>query len=120
MSVDNAVRAAPARVIVIGNEKGGSGKSTVAMHAAIAFAKAGQRVATIDLDTRQRSLTRYIENRRAWARQLERRLDPRTFQFRNRQLSNRIGRSGGLQDVEGNGRDGGQAVWRRRHRYARP
>jgi chromosome partitioning protein len=82
MSVDNAMRAAPACVIVVGNEKGGSGKSTVAMHAAIALAKAGQRVATIDLDTRQRSLTRYIENRRAWARQLERRLEiPEHFSF---------------------------------------
>ena len=121
MSVDNAVRAAPARVIVVGNEKGGSGKSTVAMHAAIALAKAGQRVATIDLDTRQKSLTRYIENRRAWARQLERRLEiPEHFSFGNGQLSNRVGRSGGLQDAEGNRRDGGQALWRRRHRYARP
>jgi chromosome partitioning protein len=82
MSVENAIRGAPARVIVVGNEKGGSGKSTVAMHAAIALAKAGQSVATIDLDTRQRSLTRYIENRRIWARQLDRRLEiPEHFSF---------------------------------------
>jgi cellulose biosynthesis protein BcsQ len=39
------------RVIVVANEKGGSGKSTVAMHVAVALMKAGQRVATIDLDT---------------------------------------------------------------------
>src|ERR1700758_525873 len=57
-----------AHVIVLGNEKGGSGKSTTAMHVAIALLKAGQRVATIDLDSRQRSFTHYIENRRAWAR----------------------------------------------------
>ncbi len=50
-------------VIVVGNEKGGSGKTTVAMHIAIALMKAGQRVATIDLDSRQRSLTHYAENR---------------------------------------------------------
>jgi chromosome partitioning protein len=56
-----------ARVIVVGNEKGGSGKSTVAMHIAIALLKTGQRVATVDLDARQRSLTTYIENRRDWA-----------------------------------------------------
>lgn len=56
-----------ARVIVIGNEKGGSGKSTLALHVAVALLKAGQRVATIDLDCRQRSFTRYIENRRIWA-----------------------------------------------------
>src|SRR5438105_10600825 len=57
-----------AHVIVLGNEKGGSGKSTVAMHIAVALLKAGQRVATIDLDSRQKSFTHYIENRRAWAK----------------------------------------------------
>jgi chromosome partitioning protein len=57
-----------AHVIVIGNEKGGSGKSTIAMHVAVALLKAGQRVATIDLDSRQRSFTHYIENRRSWAK----------------------------------------------------
>ena len=55
-------------VIVVGNEKGGSGKTTIAMHIAVALMKSGQRLATIDLDGRQRTLTRYIENRRAWAR----------------------------------------------------
>jgi chromosome partitioning protein len=54
-------------VVVVGNEKGGAGKTTLAMHVAIALAKAGQRVATIDLDSRQQSFTRYMENRRAWA-----------------------------------------------------
>ena len=57
-----------AHVVVLGNEKGGSGKSTTALHIAIALLKAGQRVATIDLDCRQQSFTRYIGNRRAWAR----------------------------------------------------
>ena len=57
-----------AHVVVIGNEKGGSGKSTIAMHVAVALLKAGQRVATIDLDSRQRSFTHYIENRRSWAK----------------------------------------------------
>jgi len=57
-----------AHVIVLGNEKGGSGKSTTAMHIAVALLKAGQRVATIDLDSRQKTLTKYVENRRAWAR----------------------------------------------------
>jgi chromosome partitioning protein len=57
-----------AHVVVLGNEKGGSGKSTLALHIAVALLKAGQRVATIDLDCRQRSFTHYIENRRAWAR----------------------------------------------------
>ena len=60
------------RVIVVANEKGGSGKSTVAMHIAVALIKSGQRVATIDLDARQKSFTHFIENRRAWARQIAR------------------------------------------------
>src|SRR5258708_22257305 len=55
-------------VIVVGNEKGGSGKSTIAINIAVALMKSGQRLATIDLDSRQRTLTHYIENRRAWAR----------------------------------------------------
>ena len=56
-----------AHVVVLGNEKGGSGKSTTALHVAVALLKAGQRVATIDLDSRQQSFTRYIDNRRTWA-----------------------------------------------------
>src|SRR5258706_6052007 len=55
-------------VIVVGNEKGGSGKTTIAMHIAVALMKSGQRLATIDLDSRQRTLTHYMENRHAWAR----------------------------------------------------
>ena len=57
-----------AHVVVVGNEKGGSGKSTTAVNVALALLKAGQRVATVDLDSRQSSLTRYIDNRRAWAK----------------------------------------------------
>ena len=57
-----------AHVVVLGNEKGGSGKSTSALHIAVALMKAGQRVATIDLDCRQQSFTRYITNRSSWAR----------------------------------------------------
>ncbi|MCR4282711.1 MAG: division plane positioning ATPase MipZ [Bauldia sp.] len=56
----------PAHVIVLGNEKGGSGKSTTAMHVIVALLKSGARVASIDTDGRQRSLTRYIENRAVW------------------------------------------------------
>jgi chromosome partitioning protein len=56
-----------AHVVVLGNEKGGSVKSSTALHIAVALLKAGQRVATIDLDSRQQSFTHYIENRRGWA-----------------------------------------------------
>ncbi len=49
--------------IVFANEKGGTGKSTTAVHVAIALAYQGARVAAIDLDPRQRTLHRYLENR---------------------------------------------------------
>lgn len=55
-------------VIVFGNEKGGSGKTTAAMHVAVALARQGRRVAAIDLDMRQRSLSRQLENRLEWSR----------------------------------------------------
>src|SRR5436190_14389444 len=73
MSMEKSVR--PARMIVVGNEKGGSGKSTVAMHVAVALMNAHQTVATIDLDSRQRSLTHYDDNRRAWGQRIGRELD---------------------------------------------
>jgi chromosome partitioning protein len=60
-------RTTSAHVIVMGNEKGGAGKSTIAMHVAGALMNFGQRVASIDLDLRQKSLTHYVENRRTWA-----------------------------------------------------
>ena len=49
--------------IVFANEKGGTGKSTTAVHVAIALAYQGAKVAAIDLDPRQRTLFRYLENR---------------------------------------------------------
>jgi chromosome partitioning protein len=56
-------------MIVVGNEKGGSGKTTVAMHTAVALASAGFAVAALDLDFRQKSLFHYLENREAWSRE---------------------------------------------------
>lgn len=72
---DNRVTCEPARpvtgpgtgrahVIVLGNEKGGSGKSTLAMHLMVALLRQGHRVGAVDLDGRQRTLARYLENRR--------------------------------------------------------
>jgi chromosome partitioning protein len=55
-----------ARAIVIGNEKGGAGKSTVSIHLSVALLCIGKKVGVIDLDVRQRSLTRYLENRTRW------------------------------------------------------
>jgi chromosome partitioning protein len=53
----------PAHRIVFANEKGGTGKSTTAVHIAVALAYRGAKVAAIDLDPRQRTLYRYLENR---------------------------------------------------------
>lgn len=74
MSMPNAERSSQpeptdgsAHVIVVGNEKGGAGKSTVAIHLAVALMRMGKTVGVIDLDLRQATLTRYLENRRRWA-----------------------------------------------------
>ena len=56
-----------ARVIVLGNEKGGSGKSTTAMHLIVALLRRGLRVGSLDLDARQGTLSRLLENRVAYA-----------------------------------------------------
>ncbi|QIL01892.1 AAA family ATPase [Sphingomonas sinipercae] len=56
--------------IVFANEKGGTGKSTTAVHTAVALAASGHRVAALDLDSRQRTMTRYLENRDATIRRL--------------------------------------------------
>lgn len=54
----------PAHVIIVGNEKGGSGKTTTTMHLIVALLRLGFTVGSMDIDARQRSLSRYIENRR--------------------------------------------------------
>ncbi|MBO4405524.1 MAG: AAA family ATPase [Alphaproteobacteria bacterium] len=51
-------------VIVLGNEKGGTGKSTIAMHIAVYLLNQGFKVGTIDIDARQGTFTRYFENRK--------------------------------------------------------
>ena len=56
-----------AHVVVLGNEKGGSGKSTTAMHLIVALLRSGKKVGAVDLDLRQGSLTRYIENRKKFS-----------------------------------------------------
>nr|WP_313041494.1 division plane positioning ATPase MipZ [Brevundimonas diminuta] len=56
------------QVIVIGNEKGGAGKSTLAIHIVTGLLHAGRKVAIIDLDLRQRSMERFFANRVAWTK----------------------------------------------------
>ena len=55
-----------AHIIVLGNEKGGTGKSTLAMHIVVGLLEAGKKVAVIDLDSRQKSIARYIQNRQTF------------------------------------------------------
>lgn len=57
-----------AHIIVFGNEKGGSGKSTTAMHVLTALLRVGYKVGVLDLDLRQQTLNRYIENREEYVR----------------------------------------------------
>lgn len=52
-----------AHIIVVGNEKGGTGKSTVSMHVIVSLLNRGLSVGSIDLDARQATLTRYVQNR---------------------------------------------------------
>ena len=66
--------------IVFANEKGGTGKSTTAVHTAIALAASGHRVAALDLDSRQQTMTRYLENRAATVRRLEKELPVARFE----------------------------------------
>ena len=55
-----------AHILVLGNEKGGTGKSTLAMHLVIGLLDNGKKVAVIDLDARQKSIARYVENRQTY------------------------------------------------------
>jgi chromosome partitioning protein len=61
-----------AHVIVVGNENGGAGKSTISIPLTVALLKAGYRVASIDLDRRRQTLTRFFENRRSWSASADR------------------------------------------------
>lgn len=63
-----------AHVVVIGNEKGGSGKSTTAFHLAVYLLYQGHKVATVDVDSRQQTFTTYIRNRREWAHKKNKRV----------------------------------------------
>lgn len=60
-----------AHIVVVGNEKGGAGKSTVSMHVATALVRLGHKTSVLDLDLRQRSMARYIDNRREFLEKAE-------------------------------------------------
>lgn len=66
--------------IVFANEKGGTGKSTTAVHTAVALAASGHRVGVIDLDHRQRTTTRYLENRDETMKRLEKAIPQASYE----------------------------------------
>ncbi len=66
--------------IIFANEKGGTGKSTTAVHTAVGLAASGHRVGALDLDHRQRTLTRYLENRDATMRRLDKHLPQAAYE----------------------------------------
>ena len=80
-----------AHVIVTGNEKGGSGKSTTAMHLFVAIARQGFSVGAMDLDLRQTTFFRYLENRAAFAKRTGQELFlPRQIRLRPSDLRDRV------------------------------
>ena len=77
--------------IIFANEKGGTGKSTTAVHTAIALAATGHRVAALDLDSRQRTMTRYLENRDATMRRLGKELPQAGYEVLEEQSEAALG-----------------------------
>jgi len=55
-----------AHVIVMGNEKGGSGKSTAGMHVIVGLLRDGYSVGAIDLDARQATMSNYLAARQVF------------------------------------------------------
>ena len=68
-----------AKIIVFGNEKGGSGKSTTAIHVAISLCYQNKSVGIIDLDLRQRSMSRFLENRNDFCKKQKSNLPSPTY-----------------------------------------
>ena len=79
-----------AHCIVVGNEKGGSGKTTTSMHLIIGLLKLGYKVASLDIDSRQKSLTRYLENREKTKKELTSLLMPEHTLFEKSRNASRI------------------------------
>lgn len=72
----SASKAKKAYVVVLGNEKGGTGKSTASMHVITYLLRQNYKVASIDVDARQGTLTRYVENRKLRAKNTGENLPP--------------------------------------------
>lgn len=63
-----AIQPTSSHVVCIGNVKGGTSKSTTAIHLCVALQASGQIVGAIDLDVGQQSFFRYLDNRVAYAK----------------------------------------------------
>ncbi|HEY1096776.1 MAG TPA: division plane positioning ATPase MipZ [Alphaproteobacteria bacterium] len=63
LSAGSTARPFKPTLLVFGNQKGGSGKSTMALHVTIALLQNEYKVGTIDIDSRQGTFTRFLENR---------------------------------------------------------
>ena len=74
-------------IIVVGNEKGGTGKSTISMHIITSLLNLGFSVGSVDIDSRQGTLSRYIINREMAAQDDPTILMPTHFSF-NRSMNN--------------------------------
>ena len=89
--------------IIFANEKGGTGKSTTAVHAAVALAASGHRVGALDLDQRQRTMTRYLDNRATSIKRLDVALPQPSFEVLEQQddagLAAAIDRLAAVSDV---------------------
>ncbi|WP_236699398.1 division plane positioning ATPase MipZ [Pelagerythrobacter marensis] len=70
MVADVAAHVPAGKVITFANEKGGVGKSTLALHCAVSLAHSGFRVVAIDLDARQATLDQSLCFREGTARVL--------------------------------------------------
>ena len=71
----------------------GDGKSTTAMHVIVALLKGGFRVGSIDLDARQGTLSRMLENRAAYGAAVGRALVPEGDQARQCARASAVWRS---------------------------
>lgn len=67
-------------IIVLGNEKGGTGKSTISMHLIVHLLRSGYQVGSIDVDARQGTLSRYLENRASFIKRAQKELPISTHQ----------------------------------------
>jgi chromosome partitioning protein len=66
LSAGSTVKPFGPTILVFGNQKGGSGKSTMALHVTVALLQNDYKVGTIDIDSKQGTFTRFLENR--WQR----------------------------------------------------